>query len=64
MSLHGYLNMIFVADLLKVRMLTSIRDLNVHTGTHTSAQVGGAGGQITSGFIVLETKLLVQLIDR
>lgn len=56
--------MIFVADLLKVRMLTSIWDLNVHTSTHTSAQVGGARGQITSGFIVLETKLLVQLIDR
>lgn len=56
--------MVFVADLLKVRMLTSIRDLNVHTSTHSSSQVGGARGQITSGFIVLETKLLVQLIDR
>ena len=40
-------------------MLTSMWDLHVHTGTHTSAQVGGAGRKVSMLFSFLKTQLCV-----
>ena len=60
---HAYLDMILITDLLKVRVLSGVRDFHVHTCSHSSSKICWARGEISSTIIVLESQLFIQLVD-